>query len=91
MGTKEKSKIKDASDPEIGGKYNLILHNDDHNSFEFVIECLIDICKHQPEQAEQCAFITHFKGKCDIKQGSFESLKPTKDELITRGLNVTID
>ncbi len=50
---------------------NLILFNDDFNTFEFVIETLIDVCKHEPEQAEQCTIIVHFKGKCAVKSGSF--------------------
>ena len=70
---------------------NLILHNDDIHTFDFVIESLVDICEHNTVQAEQCTFIIHYKGKCDVKKGSFEFLKPMKDGLIERGLNATID
>ena len=69
----------------------LILFNDDINSFEFVIESLIDICEHDPMQAEQCAMIAHYKGKCPVKTGSFSELKPKLDEMSRRGLTVTIE
>lgn len=56
--------------------YKLVLHNDDVNTFDFVIECLIEICKHTLEQAEQCTILVHYKGKCTVKTGSMELLKP---------------
>ncbi|MDA3819643.1 MAG: ATP-dependent Clp protease adaptor ClpS [Candidatus Delongbacteria bacterium] len=70
---------------------SMVLYNDDINSFDFVIDCLVEICKHDGNQAEQCAYITHFKGKCDVKTGKFDDLKPMKDALIERGLNVMIE
>lgn len=91
MGTKEKSKVDESVQSDAENKYYLTLHNDDHNSFDFVIECLVEVCKHEHTQAEQCAMITHFKGKCEIKSGSFNSLKPLKEELINKGLGVTIE
>jgi ATP-dependent Clp protease adaptor protein ClpS len=69
----------------------LILHNDQVNTFEWVIETLVKICKHSEEQAEQCAYIIHHKGKYAVKQGSFETLKPMKDAIADRGINVTIE
>lgn len=69
----------------------LILHNDDVHTFDYVIDSLMDICAHDFEQASQCAIITHYKGLCDIKRGSFESLKAMKDALIIKKLTVTID
>jgi ATP-dependent Clp protease adaptor protein ClpS len=69
----------------------LILHNDDIHTFDYVIESLMDVCEHNTIQAEQCTFIIHYKGKCDVKKGSFDFLKPMKDSLIERGLNATID
>ena len=69
----------------------LILHNDSINTFEFVIRSLIDVCDHDPVQAEQCAWITHHKGKCDVRKGTYDSLNPLRQELLTRGLQVTID
>ena len=69
----------------------LILHNDDIHTFDYVIESLIDVCEHNTVQAEQCTFIIHYKGKCEVKKGAYEFLKPMKDSLIERGLNATID
>jgi ATP-dependent Clp protease adaptor protein ClpS len=69
----------------------LILHNDDVHSFDYVIDSLIEVCELEPTQAEQCTFLVHYKGKCDIKKGSFSGLKPFKEGLIERGLNATID
>lgn len=69
----------------------LMLHNDDVNSFDHVIDSLISVCRHDSVQAEQCAYITHYKGKCDIKNGSFSELSSMKSALIDRGLSVTID
>ncbi|MCK9219201.1 MAG: ATP-dependent Clp protease adaptor ClpS [Bacteroidales bacterium] len=70
---------------------DLILFNDDVHTFDFVIECLVEICQHEPEQAEQCALITHFKGKCNIKRGDFYELKPLQEEMHLRGLTVSIE
>jgi ATP-dependent Clp protease adaptor protein ClpS len=69
----------------------LILYNDDFNTFDYVIESLIDVCKHDYIQACQCAHITHEKGKCDVKKGSYDELSPMKTELTNRGLTVGID
>jgi len=69
----------------------LVLHNDEINTFDFVIDVLIDICDHTELQAEQCALITHHKGKCDIKKGPKTILKPMKDFLIEKGLSVTVE
>jgi ATP-dependent Clp protease adaptor protein ClpS len=69
----------------------LVLHNDDVNSFEFVMETLEEICNHTLTQAEQCAMITHYKGKCEILNGELSELKAIKQELVSRGLSVTID
>jgi len=71
-------------------QYMLILHNDDINTFEFVTESLINICDHDLFQAEQCAYLTHYKGKCDIKSGELSELKLFKQALADRGLTVTI-
>ena len=78
---------KDKSTKQRG----LILYNDDVNTFDFVIETLIEVCNHEPEQAEQCAFITHFKGKCNIKNGRYADLKLMCNEMTIRGLTVSIE
>jgi ATP-dependent Clp protease adaptor protein ClpS len=70
---------------------NLIVWNDDVNTFEWVIETLMDICGHTQEQAEQCAFIIHFHGKYAVKNGSYEDLKPPCDAITERGINATIE
>lgn len=69
----------------------LILCNDDINSFDFVMDTLIKLCKHSKEQAEQCALITHYKGSCDIKIGEFETLLPIKRALIEKGLTAIVE
>jgi len=74
-----------------GEQAQLIVLNDDYNTFEWVIECFIEILKHSSEQAEQCAWLIHTKGKCSVKLGSFEILKPLKDALTDRGLNAIIE
>lgn len=69
----------------------LIVHNDDVNSFEWVIDSLVEICKHTPEQAEQCAFIIHFKGKYAVQQGTRSLLAPMREQLTDRGINATLE
>jgi len=70
--------------------HNLIIHNDDYNTFDWVAEALVDICSQTIEQAEQCAMIIHTKGKYAVKEGEYETLKPLKDAIAERGINVTI-
>ena len=69
----------------------LVLINDKINSFEWVIECLVSVLGHTFIQAEQCALLTHYKGKCSIKEGSYKELEKYKDALIIRKLNVIIE
>jgi ATP-dependent Clp protease adaptor protein ClpS len=71
--------------------YNLIVWNDEVNTFEWVIETLIEVCKHSQEQAEQCAMIIHTQGKYAVKQGFFEELKPMCDAITERGIGATIE
>ena len=68
----------------------IILFNDDINTFEFVIETLIEVCGHDPHQAEQCTLIVHFKGKCSVKSGPVSELKPICSKMLDRGLTVSI-
>lgn len=70
--------------------YKLILHNDEIHTFDFVIDCLIEICKHTPEQAEQCTMLVHYKGKCTVKTGSIDLLKPMHERLLSRELTSEI-
>jgi ATP-dependent Clp protease adaptor protein ClpS len=78
---------------ESEGNYEsfLILHNDDVNTFDHVIDCLVEICHHDSHQAEQCAYIVHYNGRCDVKKGGYEELSLMKDKLISRGLSATVD
>ena len=80
-------------DEDIGDTdlHQLIIHNDEVNTFEWVIKCLVDVCKHSPEQAEQCSLIIHFKGKYGVKSGSKNILQPMRNTLAERGLSVTIE
>jgi ATP-dependent Clp protease adaptor protein ClpS len=71
--------------------HNLIVWNDEVNTFDWVIESLVDVCEHSPEQAEQCALIIHSRGKYGVKKGSFEVLRPKAEALIDRGIQATID
>jgi len=71
-------------------KYSLVLFNDEFNKYEFVVESLIDICRHDSIQAEQCTFIAHHKGKCDIKIGSLTQLEDLKSEFDRRGISTGI-
>jgi ATP-dependent Clp protease adaptor protein ClpS len=69
----------------------LILYNDDYNTFDWVIECLVKVCEHDVIQAEQCAHLVHFKGKCVIKNGTFKKLKPLCESLLEKGLSAKIE
>ncbi|MGQ0829519.1 MAG: ATP-dependent Clp protease adaptor ClpS [Bacteroidota bacterium] len=69
----------------------IILYNDDFNTFDFVIQTLVKICKHEPIQAEQCAYLVHHKGKCAVKKGSYNELEPICTALLERGLTAEIE
>ncbi|MEJ8818872.1 ATP-dependent Clp protease adaptor ClpS [Lacibacter sp. H407] len=69
----------------------LIMWNDEVNTFEWVIETLVDICGHAPEQAEQCAWLIHTKGKYAVKNGAYDDLKPLCDTITERGIGATVE
>ncbi len=69
---------------------NLVVFNDDINTFDHVIDTLIDVCDHTPEQAEQCTLIIHYKGKCTVKNGSWEDLVPMRNEICRRGISAEV-
>lgn len=75
---------------EIVEEKDLIVLNDDYNTFDHVINTLIKVCKHSPEQAEQCTMIIHYKGKCSVKKGTFEELKPQRDAICDAGIGAVI-
>jgi len=87
----EKPLIWDSSESKSAEAHYLVLYNDDFNTFEFVIESLIEVCDHSAEQAEQCATITHYKGKCEIKKGLKKDLQPMQIALIKRNLKALIE
>ncbi|MHB1148548.1 MAG: ATP-dependent Clp protease adaptor ClpS [Lutibacter sp.] len=90
MGTKRKiQEVIDVLEKEVN-LHEIILFNDDVNTFDFVIDSLIEICDHTAEQAEQCALLVHYKGKCAVKTGEYDELKPRCTQLLTRGLSAEI-
>lgn len=70
--------------------WNLVVFNDDVNTFEHVIETLIEVCEHTPEQAEQCTWLIHYKGKCTVKTGSFDELAPMRNAICHRGISAEV-
>ena len=84
--------ILEKEETEITSEHlnQLIVFNDDVNTFDHVINALIDICKHTPEQAEQCTLIIHYKGKCNVKEGSFEELAPMRNAICGRGISAEV-
>ena len=69
----------------------LVLHNDDINTFDYVMETLVEVCDHSMTQAEQCATITHYKGKCEVRSGTFTEMKELRYQLVSRGLKASVD
>lgn len=88
---RHKTKPTDKSEDLLNTYNDLILYNDEINTFDFVIESLVEVCRHDFEQAEQCALIAHFKGRCAVKSGSYEELKGMSEELTLRRLTVAVE
>jgi ATP-dependent Clp protease adaptor protein ClpS len=82
---------EEVSDTDTGEPSHLIVYNDDHNTFDWVIQCFVEILDHTPEQAEQLSLIIHFKGKATVKTAPKNELKPKKDALVDRGLSAVIE
>ena len=93
MSVKEITKSKEnVSVQELESElFTLLLYNDDYNTFDHVIDCLIKICNHDAVQAEQCAYLVHFTGKTDVKFGEFEILQQYKHALIEQGLSAVVE
>lgn len=89
--TKEKLQPTDNTKELDEDLKELILHNDDVNTFEYVIDALVEVCGHEHDQAEQCALIAHYKGKCSVKSGTYNELKPPYKTLIDRKISVSIN
>jgi ATP-dependent Clp protease adaptor protein ClpS len=90
MSTKEKVKEEVEIDELLGYNNEIVLYNDDVNTFDHVIDTLIRVCNHSSEQAEQCAILVHYKGKCTVKTGSFSELKPQCLQLLESGLSAEL-
>jgi ATP-dependent Clp protease adaptor protein ClpS len=69
----------------------IVLYNDDVNTFDFVTQTLIKVCKHDPIQAEQCTYLVHYRGKCSVKTGTYDELKSICTALLERGLTAEIE
>lgn len=90
MSTIEKIQEDIAVDKSTKLNNEIVLYNDDVNTFDHVIETLIAVCKHTAEQAEQCAILVHYKGKCTVKTGDLEELVPQCSLLLDAGLSAEI-
>ena len=90
MSTREKTSEETLLEGEVQNRRQIILYNDDINTFDHVIETLIYACDHTPEQAEQCSIIVHYNGKCAVKTGSYDDLKPRCTILLEAGLTAEI-
>ncbi len=90
MSTKEKIQEEvDVLEQEVF-QHEIVLHNDDVNTFDHVIESLIDVCDHTLVQAEQCATLVHYKGKCTVKSGEYKDLEPRCSKLLQLGLSAEL-
>jgi len=90
MSGKEKIQESLLLDEEVVKQNEIVLYNDDVNTFDHVIDTLIYACDHSPEQAEQCSIIVHYKGKCTVKTGPYDDLKPRCSMLLKAGLSAEI-
>ncbi len=92
---KEKPEVEKEGDTDLvtdtGQEHELILFNDDVNTFDHVIETLVSVCNHTYEQAEQCAYIVHFSGKCTVKKGKYRHLEPLCLKLLQADLSAEIN
>jgi ATP-dependent Clp protease adaptor protein ClpS len=90
MSTKEKIKEQFETSVEEGHLNEIVLFNDEVNTFDHVIETLVHVCHHSYEQAEQCSLLVHYKGKCTVKTGVYEELEPQCSQLLKAGLSAEI-
>jgi ATP-dependent Clp protease adaptor protein ClpS len=90
MSTREKTSEELLLAEEVSTQNEIVLFNDEVNTFDHVIETLIYACEHTPEQAEQCSLIVHYNGKCTVKTGLYDDLKPRCSMLLEAGLSAEI-
>ena len=91
MATITKKKTKSKVEEILSKPYRLVLHNDDFNTFDHVISCLMKYCGHEYEQANQCAHIVHYNGKCDVNYGDYTTISELKTKLRNNGLSATME
>lgn len=91
MSTREKIQEEVEVLEDVSNNNEIVLYNDDVNTFDHVIDTLIRVCEHTKEQAEQCAILVHYKGRCTVKTGSYEELKPQCSSLLDAGLSAEIE
>ncbi len=90
MNTKEKIQEEVAILEQEVHQHEIVLHNDDVNTFDHVIHSLVTVCDHTTEQAEQCATLVHYKGKCTVKSGEYKDLEPRCSKLLQLGLSAEL-
>ncbi|WP_036157852.1 MULTISPECIES: ATP-dependent Clp protease adaptor ClpS [Maribacter] len=90
MSTREEISEELLLEEETVQQNEIVLFNDEVNTFDHVINTLMSVCEHSPEQAEQCSLIVHYKGKCTVKTGEYEELKPKCSKLLQAGLSAEI-
>ncbi|MDO6760019.1 ATP-dependent Clp protease adaptor ClpS [Tamlana sp. 2_MG-2023] len=90
MSTKEKTSEEVLLEEAVSTQNEIVVYNDDVNTFDHVIETLIYVCDHTAEQAEQCSLIVHYNGKCTVKTGDYDDLKPRCSMLLEAGLSAEI-
>lgn len=90
MSTKVKTREKISVKEATSLNHEIIVYNDDVNTFDHVIDTLMRVCDHTPEQAEQCSLIVHYNGKCTVNTGPFDKLKPQCTQLLEAGLSAEI-
>ena len=90
MSTKEQILEEVKIEELLGNQNTIVLFNDDVNTFDHVIETLVKVCNHEAIQAEQCALLVHYKGKCDVKSGDINDLVPMCSALLDAGLSAEI-
>jgi ATP-dependent Clp protease adaptor protein ClpS len=89
-GHKEKEWVQVLDAIEVTDVKDLVVFNDDVNTFEHVIETLIRVCKHTPEQAEQCTWLIHYRGKCAVRSGDYDELNPMRQAICEAGIDAKI-
>ncbi len=90
MSSQKKTSEDLLLEEEVVKHNEIVLYNDDVNTFDHVIDTLIYACEHTPEQAEQCSIIVHYKGKCTVKTGVYDELEPRCSMLLDAGLSAEI-